>query len=205
MSPGPGSLFEKAAPAAFRLLLTGVRHAVAGLLGLVILYLSLLATSAPMSVSDRAVIDNAIAILDSKGFDSEAFLLRHTATFRSRDNWINISFPTENSFAATNFPFGIITIYPDFYTQADDTTRAMILLHEAQHMKGGSEADAYAYVWRNRQQLGWTQLSHGTTDTYVTVELETRELAPELFTCESKLWNDCTNDVTQAASRRVHQ
>jgi hypothetical protein len=201
LSTGPGSTVEKAAPAAFQLLTTLSRHAIAGFLGLVILYLSLLTTSAPLAAKDRETIDRAIGVLDSKGFSTEAFLLRHVATLRSRDNWINDSFPTENSFASTNFPFGIITIYPDFYTKAaDDTERAMILLHEAQHLKGGSEADAYGYVWQHREQLGWTQLSHGMSETYVTVDIATREYSPELFTCKTHLWSDCTLSLNRSAN-----
>ena len=190
----PGSLFSEAASISARFTGAAVRHAVAGFLGVVILYLSMVTTSAPMSSGNLQSIDRALAVLESKGFDREVFLLRHAATFRSRDNWINdYVVPSENAYAATNFPVGIITVYPDFYSKAaDDTERAMILLHEAQHLQGGSEADAYAYVWQNRERLGWTQLSYGSTETYVTIEQQTRENAPELFTCKAKLWSDCT-------------
>ncbi len=170
------------------------RHAVAGFLGVVILYLSMVSTSSPMSASKRQTIDRAIAVLESKGFDRDATLLRTTATFRSSDNWINTHLvPSENAYASTNFPVGIITVYEDFYIKAvDDTERAAILLHEAQHLKGGDEREAYAYVWENRERLGWTLLSHGTTESYISIELQTREYAPELFTCESKPFRDCT-------------
>ncbi len=147
-----------------------------------------------MSADDRGAVERAVAVLESKGFSSEAFLLRNVTTFRSSDNWLNQAVAGESAYAATNYPFGIITIYPDFYTKAvDDTERAMVLLHEAQHLMNKGEAEAYAYVWRQRQRLGWTTLSHGTTPTFVTVELQTRENAPELFTCRSNLWNDCTD------------
>ncbi len=171
-----------------------LRHAVAGFLGVVILYLSMLATSAPMSAENRQVIDRAIAVLERKGFGHEGFLLRYYATFRSRDNWLNTHLvPNENAYASTNFPFGIVTIYNDFYNKAvDDTERAAVLLHEVQHMKGASEVEAYKYVWQNRHQLGWTLLSHGGTESYVSIEIQTREYAPELFTCESKPFRDCT-------------
>jgi len=184
-----GSRFPKAASAFAEV----GRQTVAGLLAIVIVYLSLLATSAPLAANDAESIQRAIDLLERRGFDREVLLLRHFAAFRSRDNWINTNFPTENSFAATNFPFGIITLYHDFYIKAaDDETRAMVLLHEAQHLQGADESDAYSYVWQNRERLGWTQLSHGMTETYVAVELDTREHAPELFTCKSNLWNDCT-------------
>lgn len=170
------------------------RHAVAGFLGVVILYLSMVSTSSPMSASKRQAIDRAIAVLESKGFDRDATLLRTAATFRNSDNWINTHLvPSENAYASTNFPVGIITVYEDFYIKAvDDTERAAILLHEAQHLKGGDEREAYAYVWENRERLGWALLSHGTTESYISIELQTREYAPELFTCETKLFRDCT-------------
>jgi len=192
-----GSQLARAASAFLRIGAEVGRHAVAGFLAVFIVYLSLVATSAPMSAKEAEPLARAIDLLEVKGFDREVFLLRHVATFRSRDNWINSSFPTENSFAATNFPFGVITLYEDFFDKAaDDTTRAMILLHETQHLQGADETAAYSYVWQNRERLGWTQLSPGMTETYVAVELDTREHVPELFTCNSNLWNDCTNRLT---------
>ena len=71
----------------------------------------------------------------------------------------------------------------------------MVLLHEAQHLKGGDEKAAYSFVWQNRERLGWTQLSHGTTPSYITIEQQTREFAPELFTCRQNLWSDCTETL----------
>ncbi len=56
---------------------------------------------------------------------------------RGNDNWLNASTKYENAYAATNFPIEIMTIYPEFFTDTlDDTERAAILLHEAQHLKG---------------------------------------------------------------------
>ncbi len=180
-----------------------LRYAFAGFLSVLILYLSLVTTSAPMTADDRRAVERAIVFLESRGFEREAFLLNNVATFRSSDNWLNQAVGAENAYAATNYPFGIITIYPDFAGKAvDDTERAMVLLHEARHLMNETEAEAYAYVWRERQRLGWTQLSHGTTETFITVELQTREHAPELFTCRSQAWNDCTETMT---ARRVKE
>lgn len=182
--------------AARRVFESVLRHAFAGFLAIVIFYLSLVITSPPLTTDETRTIDRAIAVLESRGFDREAFLLRHVATFRGSDNWLNETQTNENAFAATNFPVEMITLYPDFYTKAaDDTERAMILLHEAQHLQGSDESAAYAYVWKNRERLGWTQLTHGATDTYVTVSLQTRENAPELFTCSNKVWRDCTETL----------
>ncbi|MEQ1762915.1 MAG: M48 family metalloprotease [Pyrinomonadaceae bacterium] len=99
----------------------------------------------------------------------------------------------ENAYASTNFPFQLVTIYSDFYTKAaDDTERAMVLMHEARHLMGENENQAYAYVWRHRKQLGWSIKTHGATESYVTIEQQTREMAPELFNCPEKPWEDCT-------------
>jgi hypothetical protein len=169
-------------------------------LALLIFYLSLLATSTPLRPSEAEQVRQAIAVLENKGYKREVFMLRNLASFRNFDNWLNQSVDNETAYAATNFPFEIVTIYPDFYAKAaDDTERAMILLHEAQHLAGADEAQAYERVWRSRGQLGWTMLSHGTTPVFVTVEEQTRENAPHLFTCEEKLWKDCTE--THIASR----
>lgn len=169
----------------------------AGVLALLTFHLSMVSTSAPLYFEEKDAVDSAIALLKAKGFATEVFLLEHTVTFRRSDNWLNRLAEKENAFAATNLPFQIITLYPDFFTRAsDDTERAMILLHEARHLMARDEASAYAYVWKNRSRLGWTQLSHGTTETYVTIAELTREHAPELFNCPSKLWNDCTENLT---------
>lgn len=167
--------------------------AVAALLALFAFYLSLIASSAPLEPNERLAVERAVAVLETKGFDREAFMLRHTVSFRSTDNWLNLLTKQDNAYAATNFPFQIITLYPDFYKKTtDDTERAVVLLHEAQHLQGSDEATAYAYVWKHRGQLGWTQLSHGTTPSYVTIAEQTRDNAPELFNCSERLFNDCT-------------
>lgn len=168
-------------------------HATASVLAIIVLYLSLVTTSQPMMDYERVELDRAINYLKERGFDREVFLLKNTTTFRRSDHWLNSLIFTEQAYAATNFPFQIITVYRDFYEKAgDDTERAMILLHEARHLMGEGEEEAYAYVWQNRHRLGWTLLSHGSTPVYVTVEQQTREHAPKLFTCEEKLWKDCT-------------
>ena len=171
--------------------------ALAIMLALSSFHLSLVSTSAPLLFEEKDAVDRAIDILDEKGFETEVFLLRNVATFKKTDSWLNRVAPKENAFAATNFPFLIITVYPDFYSRAtDDTERAMVLLHEAQHLRGKGETAAYEYVWRQRAKLGWTQLTHGTTEAYITIEQQTRENAPQLFTCPAKVWSDCTETLS---------
>jgi len=185
------------------LLLTNL---IVGVLTVVGFYLSLLATSQPVSSTDMAEVDRAIDVLAAKGFDREVFLLRHTVTYRSTDHWLNRMTFKENAFAATNFPFQMITLYPDFYRKAtDDTERAKVLLHEAQHLQGADEQHAYAYVWRNRAQLGWTRNLYGSTPTYMDVAGQTRENVPELFICTLKPGDDCTEDVATRQNPQTAQ
>lgn len=173
-----------------------------GFLTLAVFHLSLVATSTPLSPDERATVDRAIDLLVEKGFTTEASVLRNTATFRRTDHWLNRISGKENAFAATNFPFQIVTTYEDFFSRAsDDTERAMVLLHEARHLMAADEAEAQKYVWRNRRKLGWTQLTHGTTETFITVQQQTREQVPTLFTCSNRNWNDCT-ETLRARNRK---
>lgn len=168
-------------------------HAASAVLAIIAFYLSLVSTSLPPTSAEQERIDSAIQLLADRGFSDEVFLLKGTTTFRATDHWLNSFIPKENAYASTNFPFQIVTVYPDFYSKAvDDTERAMVLLHEARHLMGEDENQAYAYVWKHRKQLGWTLRSHGTTESYVTIEQQTREMAPELFNCPEKPWEDCT-------------
>ncbi len=156
-------------------------------------YASLLFTSSPLTVDDRAKVNDAISILEQKGFTKEVFFLRYLTRFRSNDNWLNASTRDENAYAATNFPFEIITIYPEFFTvPQDNTERAMVLLHEAQHLKGADEKEAYEFVWRNRRALGWTQETHGSSKVFLNVRKQTKEFSPNLFQCDFNPDGDCT-------------
>ncbi len=99
----------------------------------------------------------------------------------------------ENAFAATNFPFEIVTLYPDFFTYpADDIERAAILLHEAKHLQGKDEPEAYEYVLKNRGRLGWTGKVYGRPEVWLNVRRQTREYRPNLFICEFNDFGDCT-------------
>jgi hypothetical protein len=195
--PGVTAVSTTSPPGGSRLFLVGVgKYLAICFLTTLIIYLSLITTSAPVSYEDLNPVKRAIAVLEKKGFNREAFLLRNMAVYRSSNSWLNGISDRENAYAATNFPFEIITLYPDFYTKAtDDTERAMILLHEAQHLQGADEMGAYSYVWQNRARLGWTRLKYGTTDSYITIEELTRAEAPALFSCKNKIWSDCTETL----------
>ncbi len=156
-------------------------------------YLSMIFTSASLKYDEKKQIQTAIDVLEEKGFSGEVFLLRRLTNYRGNDNWLNASTKSENAYAATNFPFEIMTIYPDFFTfTVDDTERAAILLHEAQHLKGADEKEAYEFVWHNRQKLGWTKAKYGNSIIWRNVRKQTHEFAPNLFVCEWNEANDCT-------------
>lgn len=156
-------------------------------------YLSLIGSSKRLTYDEKQIVYQAVSILREKGFSDEVFLLDYLTAFRANDNWLNASVTKENAYAATNYPFEIMTIYPDFFTYTvDDTERAAILLHEARHLKGADEREAYKFVWENRKKLGWTSETHGNSVIWKNVRLQTKEYAPELFTCEGKIFNDCT-------------
>ncbi|MGD9564215.1 MAG: Ran-binding zinc finger domain-containing protein [Pyrinomonadaceae bacterium] len=156
-------------------------------------YLSLVFSAKGLDHEQRAAVSDAIDLLDAKGFSREVFVLRRLAVYRSEDNWLNASVDKENAFAATNFPFEIVTIYPDFLIYpADDVERAAILLHEAKHLEGADEKAAYEFVWRNRHKLGWTAETYGGSNVWNEVRKQTRDYAPGLFVCDVNTFNDCT-------------
>jgi hypothetical protein len=156
-------------------------------------YLSLLFTSKPLNYDEKAKVKDAIKVLDEKGFSGEVFLLRNLTSFRANDNWLNASTREENAYAATNYPFEIMTVYPDFFNYpTDDTERAAVLLHEAQHLKGADEREAYSFVWKNRKQLGWTKDKYEHSVVWRNVRRQTKEIAPDLFVCEVNEYADCT-------------
>ena len=157
-------------------------------------YLSLIFSSSPLQTAEKEKVRRAITILEEKGFGNEAFLLNYLAAYRSNDNWLNASIEKENAYAATNFPFEIMTLYPDFFEKTtDDLERASILLHEAKHLQGTEEKAAYEFVWRNRKKLGWTKEQYSNSKLYQAVKKQTKEYAPNLFICQDGELGDCTD------------
>lgn len=156
-------------------------------------YFSLIASSRSLNTEQRQSVESGTVLIRESGFENEAMLLESLAVYRASDNWFNSLVPKENAFAATNFPFGIMTLYPDFFTYpADDIERAAILLHEARHLKGGDEKDAYKFVWLNRAKLGWTKARYANSPVWENVRNQTREYAPDLFVCPQTDLDDCT-------------
>ncbi len=156
-------------------------------------YVSLVVSARSVSYQDRKTVEGAIEVLRERGFNDEVFLLEHIAIYRSSDNWLNATVAKENAYAATNFPFEILTLYPDFFAYpVDDTERAAILLHEAKHLAGKDEHFAYEYVWRNRRKLGWTADNYDTSPVWQGVRKQTQDAVPELFACGNVDEGDCT-------------
>lgn len=156
-------------------------------------YLSLVASARSLTVEQKSTVHRAINILRDRGFSNEAMLLDSLTVFRREDNWLNASVAKENAYAATNFPFEIVTLYPDFFTYpADDTERAAILLHEAKHLAGADEHDAYEFVWKQRKQLGWTKPAYRFSPVWENIRRQTKDNVPELFICDFNEFGDCT-------------
>jgi hypothetical protein len=156
-------------------------------------YLSLIASAKSTTYRESQAVKDAIELLNERGFSNEAWYLRYLTSFRTTDNWLNASVQKENAYAATNFPFEIMTLYPDFFTVPQDTTeRAAILLHEAKHLQGADEKAAYEFVWKNRKQLGWTAPQYRGSEIWNTVRQRTKEYSPNLFVCNFNDFGDCT-------------
>src|SRR6185369_4717891 len=129
----------------------------ATLIILIIWYVSLLFTSEKLQPDQYLKVDVAIGLIEQTGFTREGFVLRHATMFRSTDNWWNRWLGHRDAYAATNFPFEIVTLYPQFFNDpVDDRERAAMLLHEARHLLGDGEEAALRSTWMSKQRLGWT-------------------------------------------------
>lgn len=156
-------------------------------------YSSLVLSADSLRQPERAQVAAAIKHLERTGFHEEVFLLKHLTVFRANDNWLNASVQKESAYAATNFPFEIVTLYPDFFTYpGDDVERAAILLHEAKHLQGKDEKEAYEFVWKNRARLGWTSEAYRRSIMWREIRKITKEYSPSLFVCEFNEYGDCT-------------
>jgi hypothetical protein len=155
-------------------------------------YGSLLLTSDPLAPDERVVVMEAIRVLDRAGFSSEASALRRVASFRSTDNWWNRYVGHPTAYAATNFPFGVITIYPTFFRfPVDEVERATILLHESYHLFGDDEKFALHKVWLAKDRLGWTAQRYGHTRVWKNTREWTVAENPGIFTCGEDGKSDC--------------
>lgn len=155
-------------------------------------YASLLVTSEGLTNDERRMVAQAIVVLEQTGFTREASALSYLAIFRRTDNWWNQYVGHQTAFAATNFPFGVVTLYPAFFRfPVDDTERATILLHEASHLFGGREEEALQLVWESKQRLGWTEARYGATRVWKNTREWTKDAIPAFFGCGPDHESDC--------------
>lgn len=155
-------------------------------------YISLRATSDAATFEQRQIVARVIEALEGKDFGGRVFVLRHLTSYRTSDNWWNRAIGHRDAYAATNFPFGVVTLYPDFFkVPVDDTERAIVLLHESYHLAGAGEEKAFAEVWRGKGRLGWTKERYGQTPLWRSVRAFTVQHAPQLFRCGSGGADDC--------------
>jgi hypothetical protein len=155
-------------------------------------YASLLLTSEPVTPHERQVLTEAIQVLDGAGFSREASALRRVVSFRRTDNWWNRYVGHPIAYAATNFPFAVMTIYPTFFKYpVDDIERATILLHESYHLFGDDEKFALRRVWLVKDRLGWTSIRYGHTRVWKNTREWTLAEIPSIFTCGEDGQSDC--------------
>src|SRR5262245_18715892 len=159
---------------------------------LIIFYASLLLSSEGLSPDQREKVDHAIALLRARGFSTEAFALNRLTSFRSSDNWLNAYVGHHDAYAATNFPFEMVTLYPEFFAgPVDDCERAAVLLHEARHLLGKGEDDALEYTWKSKRQLGWTSEKYRQTRVWDATMRLTKSRFPYMFQCGYDQQQDC--------------
>jgi hypothetical protein len=159
---------------------------------LLVLYVSLLVTSDDLKSDDHAAVQKAIDVLDQKGFGSEVFVLRHLVSYRATDNWWNLYVGHRDAYAATNFPFEVVTLYPEFFElSTDDNERAAMLLHESYHLFGHGEEAALEGVWRDKQRLDWTAEKYGQTRVWNATRQLTISGVPKFFQCGADGHSDC--------------
>ena len=155
-------------------------------------YASLLVSSDGLTHEQQAVVGDGLAVIEEAGFTQEAFALRRLASYRSSDNWWNRYVGHHPAYAATNFPFAVVTLYPAFFRfPVDDVERAAILLHEARHVFGANEQDVLRLVWIEKGRLGWTAARYGHTRVWKNTREWTAEGAPQLFECGLDHQSDC--------------
>jgi hypothetical protein len=130
--------------------------------------MSLLLTSEDLGYEQKQTVYAAIALPEQDGFGKQAFVLNRLVRYRGTDNWWNRYVGHRDAYAATNFPFEVLTLYPEFFQHSvDDDERAAILLHEAYHSLGAGEDAALEGFWCNKQRLGLTDEKYDETKVWI--------------------------------------
>jgi hypothetical protein len=155
-------------------------------------FVSLLATSNGLDHDQRRQVAEAIAVVEQGGFHREARVLKRVVFFRSTDSWWNRYVGHQNAYAATNYPFAVVTLYPAFFRFSTDATeRAAILLHESHHVFGADERMALQRVWIDKRRLGWTADRYSRTRVWKNTREWTMGAVPGLFQCGIDAQADC--------------
>jgi len=159
---------------------------------LIIFYASLLISSDRLNPDQAVKVQSAIELIRARGLTREAFALNHLASFRATDNWLNAYVGHRDAYAATNFPFEIVTLYPEFFeVPTDDCERAAVLLHEARHLLGDGEDAALENTWKSKRRLGWTTDKYSRTRVWDATMRLTKARFPYLFQCGADEQTDC--------------
>ena len=159
---------------------------------LFVCFMSLLATSERLNFDERKTVADAVAVLERAGFSREAFVLGNLVNYRRTDNWWNQYVGHQSAYAATNFPFEVVTLYPAFFEFAvDDTERAAILLHESYHLFGAGEEAALQGAWVEKERLGWSEDQYSQTKVWKNTREWTAGSVPALFKCGTDERSDC--------------
>lgn len=159
---------------------------------LVMLYASLIVSSDALRPEQQTTVQKAIDVLDQTGFSSEAFVLRRLVSYRATDSWWNRYVGHRDAYASTNFPFEVVTLYPEFFDlSTDDNERAAMLLHESYHLFGHGEQAALEGVWRDKQRLNWTADKYGQTPVWRATRHLTVSAIPKFFQCGADGHSDC--------------
>jgi hypothetical protein len=133
-----------------------------------------------------------LIVLERGGFGKEVFVLKRLVKYRQTDYWWNLYIGHHDAYAATNFPFEVVTLYPEFFEVAvDDNERAAVLLHEASHLFGAGEEAALERSWREKKRLGWTENQYGQTKVWSGTRELTMAALPHLFRCGADGKSDC--------------
>ena len=159
---------------------------------IVLAFISLLITSDGLTSEQQRMVTEAITVVELGGFEREAMVLREVVFYRSTDNWWNRHVGHPNAYAATNFPFAVVTLYPGFFrVSVDATERAAILLHESHHVFGADERTALQRVWLDKRRLGWTEERYSRTRVWRNTKEWTHGAIPVLFQCGDDQRSDC--------------
>jgi hypothetical protein len=159
---------------------------------LLVFYASLLFSSDKLNSDQLVKVRSAIDLIQARGLSREAFVLNHLASFRTTDNWLNAYVGHRDAYAATNFPFEVVTLYPEFFeVPVDDCERAAVLLHEARHLLGDGEDAALEHTWKSKRQLGWTTEKYEQTRVWDATMRLTKARFPYMFQCGGTGQTDC--------------